>query len=208
MTIPARLCFFALLSATLLLSGCSYSRVLTTWQADDFKGGQLKKTTVIAIVENKVIRWKMEDEFTHKLRSLGIDATQSYKTFPDLKGISVDQMKEHLAKSGQDSVFVTRLIDTKKETAYVPATSTTTGGYGGYGYFGGYYSGSATTIYSPGYSYDYKVFTLQSNLFSMKDEKLIWTAVTEAEEPTGTVDNAVKEFADVVFDVLKASKIY
>lgn len=200
--------FFSLVITTsMLLSGCSYSRVLTTWRADDFQSGQLKKTTVIAIVQNKVIRWKLEDEFALKLRALGVQAVQSYKTFPDLKGVELEKVKAHLAQTGQDSVLVTRLIDTKKETAYVPATATSTGG-GGYNNFGGYYSGSSTTVYSPGYSYDYKIFTLQSNLFATDNEKLIWTAVSEVEEPEGSVDNAVKEFVDIVFKDLKDSKVY
>lgn len=210
MKIRARFIFLILLIVMLSLSGCSYSRITTSWRADDFQKGQLKKTMVMAIVEKKVVRWKIEDEIVLNLRKMGVEAVQSYKSFPELKGVDVNRVKAVIAENGQDSVLVARLLDTKKETAYVPATTTSTGGIGG-GYggsFGSYYSGSSTTIYSPGYSFDYKVFTVQTNLYDARDEKLVWTIVSETEEPPDNIDDAVKEFANILTTDLKKKNVY
>lgn len=210
MKIRARFIFLILLIGMLSLSGCSYSRITTSWRADDFQKGQLKKTMVMAIVEKKVVRWKIEDEIVLNLRKMGVEAVQSYKSFPELKGVDVNRVKAVIAENGQDSVLVARLLDTKKETAYVPATTTSTGGIGG-GYggsFGSYYSGSSTTIYSPGYSFDYKVFTVQTNLYDARDEKLVWTIVSETEEPPDNIDDALKEFANILTTDLKKKNVY
>jgi hypothetical protein len=131
---------------------------------------------------------------------MGVDAIQSYKTFPELNGLKIDKIRAHLKETGLDSVLVTRLVDTKKETGYVPATSTTD--------FGSYYTGSYTTTYSPGYTYDYKVFTLESKLYKAQDEKLIWTAVTEAEEPPDSIDDSLKAFAEIVTNDLKKKNVF
>ena len=202
MKISNRLCFPVVLIATMLLAGCSYSRIVTSWSDGDFQRGQIKKPMVVAIVQQNITRWRLEDEFVNNLRKMGVDAVQSYKTLPDLKGLTVDAVKAHLAETGSDGVLVTRLIDTKVETGYVDATTTSTA------QFSSYYIGSSTTTYSPGYTYDYRVFKLESKLFAAKNEKLVWTAVTEAEEPPDSIDNALKEFSRIVTDDLKNKKVF
>lgn len=210
MKLHGRMNLFVLMIVMLSLTACSYTRITTSWRADDFQKGQIKKTMVMAIVEKKIIRWKIEDEFVLNLRKMGVDAVQSYKSLPELKGVDVNRVKTVVAETGHDSILVVRLLDTRKETAVVPATTTTTGGLGG-GWgnsFGTYYSGSSTTIYSPGYTFDYKVFTVQGNLYVAGDEKLVWTVVAEIEEPPDSVDAALKEFANIITGDLKKKDLF
>jgi hypothetical protein len=202
MKIYTRICFPVVLLVMLLLSACSYSRVVTSWRDDSLQSGQLKKTMVLVIVKKDVIRNRLEDEFVLQLQKLGVQAVQSYKTFPDLTGVDAQQIKASLVAAGLDSVLVARLVDTKNETSYVPATT----GYSTT--FGSYYGGTHAVVYSPGYSYDYLVFTLQNNLFAARDEKLVWSAVTETEEPQGSVDDALRDFAEVIIKDMKNNKVY
>jgi hypothetical protein len=187
------------LLALLYVAGCSYSRVLTSWRDDSFQSGQLKKTMVLAIVKQSTVRNRLEDEFVAQLGKMGVYAVQSYKTFPDLKGVDAQQIKASLVEGGLDSVLVSRLVDTKQEAVYVPPATTT---------FGGYYAGGYSAMYSPGYAYDYRVFTLQNNLFALQDEKLIWSAITETEESPDSIDDALADFADFIIGDLKKKNIY
>jgi hypothetical protein len=201
-----RFCLPVLLLGVLFLSGCSYSRVLTSWRDDSFQRGQLKKTMVLAVVEKKIVRWRLEDEFAQHLRALGVDAVQSYKTFPDLKGVDAGIIKAAAVKAGLDSVLVSRLVDTRKETIDVAPSYSTFGTSSAN--FNTYYGSSYTTVYSPGYTYDYKVFSVQNNLYSVHDEKLVWSAIAEAEEPPEQLDAIFKQFTEVIINDLKAKNIY
>jgi len=198
-----------LLACLLILGGCSSTRLVTSWRDASFQGGQLRKPLVMAIVQKQIIRAKLEDEFVSQLRTMGVEAVQSYKFFPDQQGLDHDTIRARFPETGCDSVLVTRLVDVKKETAYVPGSTQVTS-YGGPGYydnFGSYYANSYTVVSTPGYTYDYKVYTLETNLYEARDEKLVWTAVTETEEPA-SVDAALKEFAVIVTGNMKKNNLF
>jgi len=192
--------------ALFFLVGCSTTRILTSWQDNTYQSGQIKKPLIMAIAEKKIIRSRLEDEIVLKLREQGVEAVQSYKVFPELKGLSAETIKNSLNENGFDSIMLTRLIDVKKETAYVPGR-TTVSTPGAYSTYGGYYASSMTVVSSPGYSYNFKVFTLESNLYTTQDEKLIWTALTEAEE-ADTVETSLKDLAATLTSDLKKKKIF
>lgn len=194
----------SLLIGLLLLAGCSTTRLITSWKDDSYKSGQLKKPMIMAITEKRIVRSRLEDEIVQKLREEGVTAVQSYKAFPELNGLTVDMIKANLAESGLDSILVTRMIDTRQETGYVPGT---TSYYANHGSFGNYYSSSMAVVSTPGYSYDFKVYTLESNLYAARDEKLIWTGLSEADE-ANTVDTSLKDLAVTVADELKKKKIF
>lgn len=202
-----RLCCASLLMIALFfLVGCSTTRILTSWQDNTYQTGQIKKPLIMAIAEKKIIRSRLEDEIVLNLRDMGVEAVQSYKVFPELKGLNTETIKNALSVNGLDSIMLTRLIDVKKETGYVPGT-TTYSNAGSFSTYGGYYSSSMAVVSTPGYTYNFKVFTLESNLYTAQDEKLIWTALTEAEEAQ-TVETSLKDLAATLTADLKNKKIF
>jgi hypothetical protein len=193
-----RLYFSLVLFGVLFMTGCSATRLTTSWRDESLKPGQIKKIMILAIVEKKVVRARLEDEFVKSLREMGVDAVQSYKFLPELKGIDAAAVKTILTENGRDSVLAIKLVDTKKETVQVPGTITPT-----YSNFGSFYSGTTSAVYLPGYSYDYKIYSVQSNLYTVTDDKLVWTGVTESEEDMGSVDDALKKFAEFITKAMK-----
>jgi hypothetical protein len=164
---------------------------------------------VMAVVQKDYVRMKLEDEFVAKLGAMGVQAVQSYKFFPDLKALNADMVKAKTPETGRDSLLVTRLVDVKKETVYVPgSTQYFPGGPPGYyNNFNTYYASTYSMVTTPGYTYDYKVYTLETNLYDASTHKLIWTAVTETEE-TSSVDSALIGFAETVTKNLKKSNLF
>jgi hypothetical protein len=191
------------LLGVLFMTGCSATRLTTSWRDDSLKTGQIKKPMILAIVEKKVVRARLEDEFVKSLREMGVEAVQSYKTLPDLKGIDAAAVKANLIENGRDSVLAIKLVDTKKETVQVPGTITPI-----YSNFGSFYSGTTSAVYMPGYSYDYKIYSIQNNLYTVSDEKLVWTGVSESEEETGSVDDALRNFAEFIAKSMKKQGVF
>ena len=90
-----------------------------------------------------------------------------------------------------------RLADIEKETSYVPGSSPTYyGGYGRYyGYGAGYYGSS-------GYYTTDKNYYVETTVYSVNPDKLLWTGTTKTINPS-KVEKMVNEIADVVTDKMK-----
>jgi DNA-nicking Smr family endonuclease len=72
-----------------------------------------------------------------------------------------------------------RLADVEKETSYVPGT--TTGYYGGYGRYYGYGAGMYS---SPGYYTTDKNYFVETMVYSVNPNKLLWSGTTKTVNPS------------------------
>ena len=84
------------------------------------------------------------------------------------------------------------LSDVEKETSYVQGT--TTGYYGGYGRYYGYGAGMYT---SPGYYTTDKNYFVETAVYSIEPDKLLWTGTTKTVNPS-KLEKTINEIADVV----------
>jgi hypothetical protein len=213
-----RISYFLLgLTGMLCLAGCSTTSVVTSWRDAGYVESGLKKPLVLAITDKEVIRFKIEDEFVRALQGMGVDAVQSYKMFPVLKGLNPDSIMAKLPGTGRDSILVTHLVDVKKETVHVPATTEvcpTGGGYAGpywgpsdYNSFGSYYAQCYDVVNSPTYSYESKTYVLETNLYDAGTEKLVWTVTTDTKDPI-SLDSAMKDFVGVVMKDVQKNNLF
>jgi len=197
-----------LLIGVLLLAGCSSTQLVTSWRDDSYPQGQLKKPMVVAMAKKQIVRARLEDEFVGKLKAMGVDAAQSYKFAQGENLPDVNVIRATLAESDRDSVLLVRLIDVKEGTAYVPGmTSIQPLDSPNYNNFGSYYGSNYATYSTPGYTYEYTLYTLEMNLFEAKSEKLLWTAVTET-EILSTVDAALVDLAETGAENLAKHKLF
>lgn len=198
--------FIVVMLAGFILSGCSSTRLVSSWHDPSPGLKEAGKVLVIALAQQDTLRRKIEDEFVRQLAALGADAEQSYRIFPDEKLITPDIVKAKLQETGKNAVLVTHLVDIKRETVYVPATTEVYPNdrlYIGisrrpiyYDRFSSYYSQSYAAVSKPGYTYDRKLYVLETNLYAVS-EKLLWTAVTESKEPA-SLDTAIRDFVGVI----------
>lgn len=146
----------------LMMVSCSGIKVIDSWKGDEIGDLADSKILVIARSDDMVSRQRFEQEIADRLRSAGVDATESYKKFPAMKH-NEKQTEEQIAQKvqiikneGFRGVLLTVLKDMSKEIV-----TSETGGYvsGGYypSYYGGYYGGFGGyygRVYSP-YGYGY-----------------------------------------------------
>jgi len=153
------------LAIILVLSSCSGIKVTDAWKADNLNTLKGKKILVIARSDDMVSRQRFEQEIANRLRTSGIDATESYTKFPSMKHnqkrseSEIEQVVQIIKNEGFTGVVLTVLKDKTKEIVTSETGGYTTGGYGGMGYggYGGYYGGFGGyygSVYSP-YGYGY-----------------------------------------------------
>jgi len=204
---------FLLLAACSILAGCATTKIVVSWKDSTSPAQSLKKPLVIAIVPNQLVRAKLEDEFISSLRELGVAAVAGYTVFPQMESVTPAAVKAALPALGCDAILVTHLVDVKQETVQVPARTDVYGGGGVYGgpahyrSFDSYYARSYSVVTTPAYSYVDKYYKLETNIYSVADGKLVWTAATRTED-TSDINKAITDFTGVIIKDLRKTRIF
>jgi len=208
-----------ILTLALVFSSCSTVKVANTWK--DVKTSSIKEKNVLVIskTDNNVARMQFETDMVNNLISNGVNATESFKVFPEINGSEkLDEtqlkcIKEELKSDGIDVVLLTVLKDTQDYTK-----TTTTGGtnyyissypvYYGRGYHRGFYryyntfyvnSEPITSVTSNGKKYILETITY--DLTQPKDKQLLSVITTEIDNPE-TLGTTSKDFSKKVIKEL------
>jgi hypothetical protein len=195
----------ALLMVTAYFASCGPSQKITTsWVNNDFTPTKKVQTVFIMVMaQNQANRNIIETDLAKAAESRGLKVYKSSEIFapnfqrnelPD-KQVIIDKVKQ----LGCDIILSSHLVDKQSETRYVPGT-TSYAPYGGYGYGWGGYHGSMVGYYNnPGYYTTDKTYFMETNIFDVQTEKLIYSAQSEAYNPTN-VSSFSRDYTQVLFD--------
>lgn len=186
---------FAALLLLLLISfgACTSTTLQSSWKAPGatYTKEQFKKVMVVALLKDETTRRIAED----KLASKDTTFRASYEILGiDQKGMDEPGVKSFLAQNGYDGVVTMNLIDDAKTTTYVPGTYQ--GGY--YGWYGMYYGG----YYSPGYYTENRNYVIETNVFSVAQNKLVWSGITTTTNPI-YIEKTIDEVWEAVISKMK-----
>ena len=174
------------------LTACASSstRVVDQWIDPEFNG-KLKNILVISLNQSTDSRRVFENGFLLELTNRKIEAKASYTLLPDYESLDKESVKAAIAGSSIDGVIVLRAVKVTKEDRHVQAQSEGTRYDEFYAYVGEYRPtyDSYTTLDT--------VVHLETNLYVVKGEQLIWTGKTETFNPTD-VNELIAELAEKV----------
>ncbi len=160
-----------------------------------------QKILILGLVKDEASRRIVEDNLLKRLGAKGV-ASYTIISSEMLKSAKEDELEQQLSKGGFTHILMVRLADIEKETSYVPGT--TTGYYGGYGRYYGYGAGMYS---SPGYYQEDKNYFVETAVYSIAPNKLLWTGTTKSVNPS-KMDKVINEIADVVGDKMKTDGFY
>jgi hypothetical protein len=190
-----------LLTGIVLVScGVTNTTIVSSWRDPESTASkeQFKKIMVVALLKNETTRRVVEDQITSKNKLFHSSHMLFTKTNLEY---TTKQKLSILDSEGYDGVITMRLVDTKKETNYVPGTNTSFY-YGGIygvmygGYYGGWYDMYSPNYYDLGFYQESTYYIVETNVFSLKNNKLIWTGTTSSSnviDVSQTVDNIIIE---------------
>lgn len=204
---------------SVIFQSCGTTTFITdTWEKPGFTGQKFKKIMVIAVTkDNLLARRTIEDELVRNFKVNGITAITSYNELPhgtfdadnDGKIDNNEEAKEILRKKteelGVDGILVMRLKDLSKETKYVPGATTWAPSY----YFSPYYSyyfGAYESIYSTGYLVNTTKVYIESSLFGVSKEELLYSLLSETIDPASVGDFS-KTFSNALVNTLLEAKV-
>jgi hypothetical protein len=185
------------LAVVALLAACATTHLKDSWKDPQFSGAPFRNVLVIGISRSDANRRLFEDGFVQALRAAGIEASASYPLLPEEGQLPKERIEQAVARTGADSVLVTRVLRVQHKVDVSP--SYVGPGPGFYGWYGASWE-AAPEIYS------YDVMTIESTLWDIKREKAVWSGISESIDPED-VAKVTRELAKELIAKMKEDKV-
>jgi hypothetical protein len=181
--------FTTLFAAMLAVSCAPTTKLIATWK-DPTAATPLhfQKVLVTFQAKDQALRRSAESHLAQRIKN----ATPSYQVLDESEARDEARAKEKIAAAGFDGAVVVRFVGTTTQTTYVPGTAWW--GPAPYGSMWGYWGYGWGAVYSPGYLTQDTIVTLEANVYSVRDDKLIWASrsrTVNAESMTSLLDSVL-----------------
>jgi len=194
----------------LFCTSCSTTKMGMVWMDKNYQGGKLKKIFIIGVFKNPTVRRMFEDEFVNHLKLQGTEAVPSYSLISSLEMIDRPTVESKMKEVGADGVIVTSLTDQKKQRGQ---SSTSYIDRGWHGHYRNTYNSQIVRHQTT--SYEYEVFSLETNLYENRNQKMIWSALSDTQIPyaqpdsfsEGSIDKAIKGLLQNIVKRLSESQL-
>ena len=175
-----------------------------------------KKMLVIGVSQDQDSRQAFEDALASAITKEGGTAQASIEVLPHDEQLTEDQLHAAIDAGGFDAVVLTRLLSVDKSQEYTPPKKynnprtryyAASPGWGyGYGGFYGFYGTTFAEVHEPGYFETSTTLKLETNLYSVATNELVWTGQSETIDPE-SIDDARSSVTSAVAKKLKEEKL-
>ena len=204
----------------LCLAACSVPACKTTdtnfsqsYRNPGYEDTIFEKIMVIAIASDQESRRAFEDALSS---AIGGAAQSSIGVLPKEEQISEDELHAAINAGGFDAVLLSRLLSIEKSQEYTPPKKynnprtryyPASPGWGyGYGGFYGFYGTTFAEVHEPGYFDTSTTLKLETNLYSVATNELVWTGQSETVDPE-SIDDARASITAAVAKKLRDERL-
>ena len=188
------------------LTACTSStKLVKSWSDPAFEGKSFQKILILAVIKDDIQRRHYEQVFAERVASYKATGIAGNTLIENPKDYgNKPKILEAVKKSGADAVLLADLVSVKKEERQVPSSFSYAPRYGyGYGYYG-YYGRAYDTIYQPGYTTEDTIVKLETTVFDVETEKMVWAGGTRSFNPA-IAEKVITENADLILSSMKKS---
>ncbi len=183
------LMFLGAVSVT--LTGCDKSKLIYSWTDPDAPGYRFSKLVAVAVINDDSLREIAEEAVARNITR--VPAYPSYVVLHEGELNDVERAKKRLLGDGYDGAVVLRLLSIEDRQSIV-APPYPDYYYDYWDYFGRSWS---VATYSPSYLREERIVRIETTIFSIKDNKLLWVGVSESKNPE-SVSSLVDEIAESI----------
>jgi hypothetical protein len=178
--------FGAFSAAVLVVSTltAASTKFKSTWKAPGLEPVSWagKKVVALVISDDDSLRVSSEEGLSSELTDRGMVGVPSYRIIPKPEVKDPDKARGWFERAQAEGVVAMRLVDARKVQTYTPGTWT--GPY--YGSLWGYYGyGWGSGMYIPPRVDEDALVTIETLIFSVPQNKLLWAGVSESKNPKG-----------------------
>lgn len=182
-----------------MLPACLTTKLNLVWTDPNFHDKPLKKILVMGLTEKESTRRGFEDQVSKQFSAAGVTAVPSFGKVKIGADVSKDEVVAQVKKLDVDSVIVSKLVAVSTETqvtaptvTYVPDPIS----------FGSYYATAQHQVYTPGYTMDYRVYKIETTIYSVAKESPIWSGTSSTTEPSNA-EELIKSMAKAIIKDLQ-----
>ncbi len=178
------------------VAGCASTSIRDSWVSPDLQAPlDFDKILVVYMDPNEATRRAAEDALVARVGPNRAVASHTMFTAREVQNAQQNEAanRRKVEAAGIDAAIVMRLVNEQQKLSYTPGM-TYPMNYGGfYGYYG-YGWGAA---YSPGHFRTDTIVSVETNLYAIEGDELLWSGVTETFNPNDAAQ-MVNEIADAV----------
>lgn len=186
------LCSAAILLA-LLVNGCASNPAPVTWSAPGVTPKPYRNLVVFGVAANGKVRRAYEVNFVAALRARGVSARAGHGLLPDGGLGDVKAVKRAVAGTGAEGVIITHLVG--ERSAQVQSRNFVNPSLSGSLY--PYYQRVHGYVTEPGYYANFPMLQLETNLYDIARETLVWSARSQPMDP-GSEKTTINEVIETM----------
>jgi len=179
----------AFLAAALALGGCATTGLSDSWIDPSVQTlPRYQKVFVAYLGSDPSVQRVAEDALAKHLRAPHVE--RCYVVLPDARAMDSADLREHLRKEGFEAAVLMRVTGVDQEVSWTSSSYPTA-----YRSFGGYWGWTHET----GSLRTDEIVNVETNLYSLADDKLLYAARSETFNPDSTkqlIDEIAAEIAD------------
>jgi hypothetical protein len=138
-----------------------------------------KKVAALIVTQDDSLRVSGEEALVRELTARGLQMVATYRIVPRPELETADKAKVWYEKAGVEGVVAMRPVSKENVRTYTPSVwmSPT------YGNLWGYYGYGFSAVYVPGNSRDDTIVVVETLVFSVPRNQLLWAGVSETKNP-------------------------
>ncbi len=184
-------------AAALAFTACASTRFNSSWKAPDAQplnfAGQ--KVAALVISPEEATRLGAEGSLARELTARGVQGIPAYDLIPPNESRDKEKAKALFQQAGIAGVVVMRVVGQQQEISSTGSMGVWGAPYYGSfwgGGYGGYYGYGWGAVYDSGYLRTDTIVNVETLVFDMKADKLVWAGRSRTTNPT-KVREFVKE---------------
>jgi hypothetical protein len=169
-----------------LLPACTTTQMVAAWRDPSVQQVRFKRVMAIAPHTDPAIRRVIEEKLAEELRP-GTEVVPSYTLIPEAQLQDQQAVHARIRELGFDGAVIFRIVAIEREQVWVPGM-----------YQGSFYAYGGWPIYNPGYVTSTNIVRVDTNIYSVRDNKLVWASTSRTFEPRNVdklVEKVVKRVA-------------
>ncbi len=195
---------------TVLLFSCSTTKITSSWKAEDHAAKQYYNIMVWGILTEKdsTLRKQIETHLVNDLIEKGYHTVSSIEVYRSkaYKKLTKKEIVDEFKETGVDAIITLVLLNRQKEELFVPP-SISSNPVASFDDINKYYSSVFDKIYTPGYYFSSTNYYWESNLFEVKEDKLVYSVQTKSFDPSNTEILAHENGTMIIKDMIRKKVI-
>jgi len=185
--------------------GCASSHFVSTWTDPSLEGPVNltgKRVATFLLADEESTRRMVEDILAGELTSRGAEGIPGFTLMSSEEAMDQEWAKQQLSAEGIEGAVIMRVLGRETETNYVPGSTYYTPAH--YSSMWGYWGPSWTVVHEPGYLTTDVIVSVETLVYSVTGDKLLWAGVSETMNP-GHVQNMIVELTAVAAKEMQRS---